>query len=60
MDAALFPIIIILGPILIGVTYSLLKMRYQSINKKELETLQNDINQIKTDIAESFQLFFIY
>jgi hypothetical protein len=27
-------------------------MRYQSINKNELETLQNDINQIKTDIAE--------
>jgi uncharacterized membrane protein (DUF106 family) len=42
--------VVVLGPIVIGVIYSLLKRR--AISNQELKTLQNDIAQIKADITE--------
>jgi len=43
-------ITIVLGPIIIGVTYSLLKHR--TVNKQELRELQDNIGQIRADIEE--------
>ena len=39
-----------LGPIVIGVAYSLLKRR--AINKRELQDLRNDMAEIKADIGD--------
>jgi len=46
----LFVSVMVLGPIIIGVTYSLLKRRV--ISKAELQALRNDIARIKADIAD--------
>ena len=42
--------VVVLGPIVIGVTASLLKRR--AISKRELQDLRNDIAQIKADIGD--------
>jgi cell division protein FtsB len=42
--------VVVLGPIVIGVVYSLSKRR--AISNQELKTLQNEIAQIKGDIAD--------
>jgi len=42
--------VVVLGPIVIGVIYSLLKHR--AISNQELKGLQSDIAQIEADIAE--------
>ncbi len=47
--------IVILGPIITGVTYSLLKRR--AISRQELQTLQDNIAQIKSDIADIKEQF---
>ena len=49
--------IVVLGPILIGVTYSLLKQTRRGADKQELQAIQNDIAQIKTDIADIKEQF---
>jgi uncharacterized membrane protein (DUF106 family) len=46
----LFVSVIILGPIVIGVMYSLSKRR--AVNKQELQALRNDIARIRVDIGE--------
>jgi uncharacterized membrane protein (DUF106 family) len=47
--------VVVLGPILIGVIYSLLKHR--AISKQELKALQNDIAHIRVDIEEIKEQF---
>lgn len=42
--------VVVLGPIVTGVTYSLRKRR--AVDKHELKALQSDIAQIKSDIAD--------
>jgi hypothetical protein len=49
--------IVVLGPIIIGVTYSLLKKKHSGASKQELQALQNDIAQIKMDIADIKEQF---
>ena len=51
MEIVLFFVtLIVLGPIVIGVAYSLLERR--AISKKELQALRNDIARIRVDIEE--------
>ena len=47
--------IVVLGPIILGVTYSLIKRR--GVNKQELQAIQNDIAQIKADVADIKEQF---
>ena len=49
--------IVVLGPILIGVTYSLLKQKRHGASKQELQAIQSDIAEIKTDIADIKEQF---
>lgn len=47
--------IVVLGPIVSGIAYSLLKRR--AITKRELEALRKDIAQIKVDMGEIKEQF---
>jgi uncharacterized membrane protein len=47
--------IVVLGPIILGVTYSFIKRRGAS--KQELQAIQNDIAQIRMDIADIKEQF---
>ncbi len=47
--------IVVLGPIITGVAYSLLKRR--AISRQELQALQSTIAQIKSDIADIKEQF---
>lgn len=47
--------VVVLGPIAIGVIYSLLKRR--AISRQELRALQDDISRIKADIEQIKEQF---
>lgn len=49
--------IVVLGPILIGVTYSLSKHKHRGASRQELQAIQDDIAQIKADVADMKEQF---